>query len=164
MGVPREDLMRRVIVAVLAAVLLVPPIAVSAMADTTPGGSDTPLSIEITSARLAAKGVAVQLGVDLLCEPGAEVGDYLIEYGWGELRQAHGRSIVTAYGDLGYGFGRSVACDGQTITSIVMSMRPDAPMKPGSSWADITVCTAMADNYQSYGCATEQAVVRVTRK
>ena len=123
------------------------------------------MSIEITSAKLAAKGVAVQLGVDLLCEPGAEVGDYLVEYGWGELRQAQGRRIVTAWGGLGYGEGGAIVCDGQTITSLVMWMRPEGvPMKSGLAFADVTVCAAMADNYQSYGCANEQAAVRITRK
>jgi hypothetical protein len=158
--------MRRVIAAVLAAgLLLVPPLSVGVLADTTGGGPGIPVSIELTSGTVVARGAAVQLGMDLTCEAGAEPGDYLVEYGWAEVRQAVGRKIVVGYGGLGYGDGGPIVCDGQTVTHVEVWVRPEtAPFKVGLAFVDVTLCAAVADNYQSYGCADEQGSLRLTRK
>lgn len=153
--------MRRAFAALTATVLLLlPALATGATADTTPGGPTLVGSIEVTSARLMAKGVAVELGLDVFCEDGSS--DWTTEWGIVQVDQRVGRAVTHGYGDLGY--GTSLTCDGVTANHLDVIARADPyALKQGLAIVSAQICLANWDNYQQYGCLVDSAVYRLRK-
>jgi hypothetical protein len=153
--------MRKALAALTATVLLLlPALATGAIADTGPSGPTLAGSIEVTSARLLAKGVAVDLGLDVYCTD--ESGDWVTEYGFVTIDERVGRTVTRGYGDLGYGM--TFTCDGVTANHVDFTVRADPyAFKQGLILVSAQICLANLDNYQDYGCLVDAVEYRLRK-
>lgn len=153
--------MRRMLAGLAATMLLLlPAVATTATADTTPGGPTLSGSIEVTSASLLARGVAVDLGLEVICDDGG--GEWVTEYGFITIDQRWGRAIARGYGQVPY--GNSLVCDGVTANHLQTTVRAEAiPFKTGSALVSAEICLANWDNYQDYGCLMDTVESRLRK-
>lgn len=142
--------------------MLVPVLPASVMADT-PGGPPLDATLTFTSATLVARGVAVDVGLDVVCEPDEVGPDWTSEYGIVSVDQRAGKYISRDWGQIPYGI--EVTCDGVTANHLSVIVRAEtSPFRVGVALLSAEVCLANLDNYQSYGCVSDTATMRLRPK
>ncbi len=130
--------MRRALIILMAASLLL-------AAAPAPAVASSPVTVTFQSASLVAKGVAVSVTFDYVCEPVDGTPDADIDYANVKVAQTV-RGGQVAYGQANW-YGRAT-CDGVTVNSRTDLIRPDAlAFKHG---------VALVEVYISYGGVTRE--------
>jgi hypothetical protein len=115
--------MRRVLASLVAAgVLLVGAVGPVAATD--------PVTVTITSASLVARGVAVEVDLDVVCQPLEGETALLLEYGFVRVDQAVSKKAVA--GGMVDLYGGTFVCDGSTVNSLEALVRTNSvPFRKG---------------------------------
>lgn len=118
----------------------------------TGGGSGSGMTLSITSTQLLARGAAVAVGVDVVCQPLNGVTALVPSMGGPgtvTLTQVAGRTVTSASGWL-TNWNTVFTCDGTTVNhlvSTVFASTQSGPFKPGSAIVEASLGVTDPNNF-----------------